>query len=575
MIQQRSFYAVAIRALESVLYPPISLGVSPPTTTTTLLAQSAAVGTSTTLSTAWDLSDLWKRLTQRIRHWMKSLWDLLVLAARGTEVAVLLSPLLILTPAAMLANPFLTSSSIEQEQQINHNFVSDAAWRYTTATMQTLGPVFVKLCQWVATRPDIFPPHVCQRLSCLHDRGLPHAWIHTERALREAFGDDYETRGLHINNSPAVILGCGSAAQVYRGTLTNQDDGTTRPVAVKVLHPQFRQLVERDLNILQTLADWVHAIPLDVIRMINLPRVASNFGELLQAQADLKREAQHLQQFRRNFYGDSVDTVDENSNITFPRPLWDSTMVLVEDLVHDARPIAEFLRDDSEDGKIIRKQLAGPLLRAFLKMIFIDNFTHGDLHPGNVLVQTRQVPIQPNLWQSWFGGSTNNHNKLPHAEDNEGEGQQPKTTTKRTIVFLDAGIATQLSPMDQRNLLDLFRAVILNKGEEAGRLMVERAKYERCSQTPGGVDAFAAGIGALVAEFHDSRKSGLTLGAVRIGSLLSRVLDLCRIHGVEIDPSMASIVVSTLVLEGLGRALEPSLNLMDFAMPFVLGRGRV
>jgi predicted unusual protein kinase regulating ubiquinone biosynthesis (AarF/ABC1/UbiB family) len=57
--------------------------------------------------------------------------------------------------------------------------------------------------------------------------------------------------------------------------------------------------------------------------------------------------------------------------------------------------------------------------------------------------------------------------------------------------------------------------------------------------------------------------------------LLGRVLDLCRVHGVEIDPAMASVVISTLVLEGLGRSLSPELNLIDFARPFVLGRGSV
>mmetsp|Transcript_31271 Transcript_31271/g.45675 ORF Transcript_31271/g.45675 Transcript_31271/m.45675 type:complete len:106 (+) Transcript_31271:445-762(+) len=102
--------------------------------------------------------------------------------------------------------------------------------------------------------------------------------------------------------------------------------------------------------------------------------------------------------------------------------------------------------------------------------------------------------------------------------------------------------------------------------------MVERAKRERCSAVDGGIEAFSAGIGELVSEFHDSRKSGLTLGAVRIGSLLKRVLDLCRIHGVEIDPSMANIVVSTLVLEGLGRSLEPNLNLIEFALPLLIGK---
>jgi aarF domain-containing kinase len=150
-----------------------------------------------------------------------------------------------------------------------------------------------------------------------------------------------------------------------------------------------------------------------------------------------------------------------------------------------------------------------------------------------------------------------------------------KGTDTHTIVFLDAGLAVSLSPNDRRNLIDLFRAVILNEGEEAGRLMVERARYERCSQVEGGVEAFSKGVGELVSEFHDNRKKGLTLGAVRIGSLLGRVLDLCRVHQVEIDPAMANIVISTLVLEGLGRSLEPNLNLLDFALPFVLRAGKV
>jgi len=197
-------------------------------------------------------------------------------------------------------------------------------------------------------------------------------------------------------------------------------------------------------------------------------------------------------------------------------------------------------------------------------MVFLDNFTHCDLHPGNVLVQTSIVPKKQSRG---FWGDFIRTSAAPEY-DIGGE-------VKRTIVFLDAGIATSLDPQHQRNLRDLFRAVILNDGDTAGRLMVERAPYERCSQKEGGVDEFARGIEELVSEFHDRRKEGLTLGAVRIGSLLSRVLDLCRIHGVEVDPAMASIVISTLVLEGLGRSLEPSLNLIDFAVPFILGRGRM
>ena len=161
-----------------------------------------------------------------------------------------------------------------------------------------------------------------------------------------------------------------------------------------------------------------------------------------------------------------------------------------------------------------------------------------DLHPGNVLVRESEKDIY-------------------------------------SIVFLDAGIAMSLEQRDQQNLHDLFKAVVLNDGYTAGSLMVDRARYEHCSSIPGGKHAFATGIEDIVADFHENSKKGLTLGAVRVGSLLGRVLDLCRRYGVEIDPAMASVVVSMLVLEGLGRSLDPDLNLMEAALPFLLGGGRV
>jgi aarF domain-containing kinase len=488
----------------------------------------------------------WLRWFQR---WLQTVWKAFLVATRITEVAVRLSPLAILTPAAVLSG----------SRQL-----SNLAWRYTISTMQGLGPVAVKFCQWMATRRDMFPPHWCDRLSVLHDQGNPHPWKYTRNELTDAFGD-YESKGLHIKEDD--VIGCGSAAQVYRGRLTAIDARTgkesVRTVAVKVLHPNFSKMVQRDLELMQSVAEFLHSLPTETIKMLNFPRATENFGGVLQLQADLTNEATNLEQFRTNFYHDFPE---EQSSIRFPKPFpgWSSRNVLVEDYVHEATPIANFLRDSTPDGLKLRRELAGPLLRAFLKMVFMDNFIHGDLHPGNVMVKSAVVPNEPNSFLSIF-----NFKQQPQQETDA------TTHVKRTIVFLDAGIANSLSPDDQRNLRDLFSAVIFNNGDRAGRLMIERAKYERCSQVPGGVDAFAKGVQEIVSEFHDRRKEGLTLGAVRIGSLLSRVLDLCRVHGVEIDPAMASVVISTLVLEGLGRSLSPELNLIDFAKPFVLGRGRV
>lgn len=480
--------------------------------------------------------------------WLRGAWKGALVVSRTTEVALRLSPLAILTPLAMV-----TQST----------YWNDMAWRYTISAVQAMGPVAVKFCQWVATRRDVFPPHICDELAILHDKGYPHCWDHTHEVLTEAFGD-YQQRGLQVGE----VVGCGSAAQVYKGTLTIGKDANgvplTRTVAIKVLHPKFSWSVERDLALMQTVADFLHSLPSDTIRMINLPRATENFGNVLRLQADLTNEASNLHQFRNNFYQNDT-TKEQISAISFPKPLhgWSTPRVLVEEYVEHAIPIATYLQDSSPNGVHLRRELAGPLLRAFLKMVFIDNFIHGDLHPGNVMVRNDEIPANSSRFSSLFGSNVSN--------TDDGANKR----IRRTIVFLDAGIANSLSRDDQRNLIDLFRAVIFNDGNRAGRLMVERAKYERCSQVPGGVDAFAKGVEDIVSEFHDRRKEGLTLGAVRIGSLLSRVLDLCRVHGVEIDPAMASVVISTLVLEGLGRSLSPELNLLDFAKPFVMGRGTV
>eukprot|EP00536_Pseudo-nitzschia_multiseries_P012801 jgi/Psemu1/298226/fgenesh1_pm.508_\ len=436
--------------------------------------------------------------------------------------------------------------------------------------MQGLGPVAVKFCQWAATRRDIFPPVLCDRLSILHDDGYPHSWEWTRQVLTEAFGD-YERNGLVVKE----VIGCGSAAQVYRGTLTAKsgseepnDPETKREVAIKVLHPRFQEQVDRDLDFIEIVATSLHALPITFIRMLNLPRAVEEFSVVLRDQANLTIEADNLRRFRKNFFKDSQQR-EEQSSIIFPQPIddWISPNVIVEDYVNDAVPIADFLLDATEEGMDRRKELAGPLLRAFLKMVFVDNFIHGDLHPGNVLVQTTLEPVSSSPWSEFWGSVKTEGDKEKTNENSR--------KTKRSIVFLDAGIAISLTPNDRRNLIDLFRAVVFNDGKRAGRLMVERAKYERCSKTPGGVDMFSEGIGAIVSEFHDRRKEGLTLGAVRIGVLLRRVLDLCRVHGVEIDPAMASVVISTLVLEGLGRSLSPDLDLLTFARPFLMHPGRI
>lgn len=295
------------------------------------------------------------------------------------------------------------------------NLIADWTWEYFIYTMNALGPAYVKLCQWIATRRDLFPPNVCDRLEHLHDRGICHDWTHTHNALVRSFGPNYHEMGLHIEHDPKNkyygVIGSGSAAQVYRGVLRtattqhnknsnannsndNDDDEnvTYYPVAIKVLHPRFEQRVEQDLWFMQSIAELIHSIPYELIRVLNLPRAAMNFGTVLRLQSNLQCEAKNLIQFRTNFYGNGTET---ESSIFFPKPIqgWISNEVMVEQLVENSSPISDYLFDDNNldsdeyytfdnnnnDSNIttsIRKELAIPLLNAFLKMVFIDNFVH-------------------------------------------------------------------------------------------------------------------------------------------------------------------------------------------------------
>lgn len=453
-----------------------------------------------------------QKFVEKLRVFAKAVMDAIVVALRSTEIAFRFSPLVLLTPAAMLT---YTDKS---------HRISDLSWNYALYQIQSLGPAFVKLIQWAATRRDLFPHYVCNRLSELHDSTFLHSWKHTHQILCQVFGERYE-EVLSLNQKNTII-GSGSIAQVYRAKLKR--DGIEQDVAVKVLHPSIQRKINRDLSLMLRIASLAHLIPSDMIRMVNLPKATANFADVMRRQLDLQIEGENLTTFHLHF--------KDFRHIGFPKPIVADTNVLIESYEGNL-PITKFLADESDEGIAHRRKLAGPLLRAFLKMMFIDNFVHCDLHPGNVLVQTTSYP-----------------------------------NDEYKIVFLDAGIVTKLKDRDLQNLKDLFKAVILNDGETAGRLMVERAAYERCSQVEGGVDAFAKGVGEIVSDFHDRRRLGLTLGVVRIGSLLARVLDLCRIHGVEIDPAMSNVVMSTLVLEGLGRSLDPDSNLMDIALPFILGR---
>ena len=430
--------------------------------------------------------------------WWEWIWDGIMVSWRMTIISIRLSPTIVLYP-------------------MNKEW----AWRYIRWTLQELGPVFVKLAQWASTRRDLFPPQFCHELSHLQQLAYSNQnnnkkhytnnnndeYIHT--LLTQSFGTNYMDK---ISIQEAIGSGC--IATVYRGTYNDT------PVAIKVLHPHVQETMKRDVLFLQRVASLLDG-GIQCLELLHLPRVVENFSSHLQQQLSLQQEYENLQRFHTNF--------QNSSDVKLPLPIYSNDALMIQELITNAKPISQYYDFPNET----KKKLAQSLMGAFLKMMFLDNFVHCDLHPGNILIE----------------------------EDNN------NPTKKNKIVLLDTGMANSLQSQDLQNLKDVFTAVLMNDGAKAGRYMMERAKYKRPNFDKK--EEFAEQMNCIVQDFHQHKN--LNLNTVQVGVLLNRVLDTCRLYGVEIDPAMANVVISTLVLEGVARSLQPELNLMDFALPYIIG----
>jgi len=220
-------------------------------------------------------------------------------------------------------------------------------------------------------------------------------------------------------------------------------------------------------------------------------------------------------------------------------------------------------------------------------MLLIDNFVHADAHPGNLLIKFYK-PSTSDLLKSIvakiFGtSSSEDTSSTPDAEAKvdtlavladtpaawkeelqrlHDDGWQPE------IIFLDAGLITTLNVSNRKNFLDLFRAIAEFDGYRAGKLMVERC---RTPEMVIDAETFALKIQNLVLNV---KSQTFSLARIRISDVLTNVLKHVRQHHVKLEPDFVNTVVSCLLLEGIGRRLDPSLDLFKSSLPIMRQLGR-
>lgn len=479
---------------------------------------------------------------------------------------------------------------------------SGTLWWYgfLVKSMEWAGPAFIKLGQWAASRTDIFPTAMCETMSKLHSNAPAHSMRVTRETVEAAFnGRNFEDIFDEFNETP---LGVGAIAQVYKAKLkpdlaAPQDlesmaresqplsqnvkqrvrtvlKSSPKPVpstyvAVKVLHPNVERIVRRDLKIMGFFAIMLNAIP--SIEWLSLPDEVAQFGQMMKLQLDLRIEAANLETFRRNF--------KERTTASFPFPYSEFTTrnVLIEEFAQ-GMPLADFMENG---GGVFQHDIADEGLDAFLRMLLLDNFVHADLHPGNIMVRfyqsarpdlrLRRSPEKPSPSEGEQLDVTEQilerlrpyrHRKDKSAWEAElakidAEGYRPQ------LIFIDTGLVTELNATNRDNFLALFRAVAEFDGYKAGHLMCER-----CRQPEAVIDKeiFALKMQHLVLSV---KSRTLALGNVKIGDILQEVLSMVRNHHVRLEGDFVNVVISILLLEGIGRSLNPDVDLLSSSLPIL------
>lgn len=146
--------------------------------------------------------------------------------------------------------------------------------------------------------------------------------------------------------------------------------------------------------------------------------------------------------------------------------------------------------------------------------------------------------------------------------EGSGSGSVDVVLENPQLILIDTGITVRLSPKDLKNFRSLFRYVLKNKGEKVGELMLTQAPQQWCKDP----EAFKKDMAQLVKK---ARSQAVDLRSTDVSKLLSEVFTVVSKHGVVLESNFTSVVLAVMVLEGLGRSLDPTLDLLECARPFV------
>ncbi len=302
-----------------------------------------------------------------------------------------------------------------------------------------------------------------------------------------------------------VPLAAGSVAQVHTATLK-----TGEAVVLKVRRPGVRETVEADLRLLARLADLAEA-ELPDLRRYRPRKLVRAFGRTLRDELDLAIEARHTEQLAAG--------LEPLGGVAVPRVFsaWTRERLLVLERF-PGRSVARWLADGAPSAALAGPVLARAGADALLRMVFVQGFFHADPHPGNLLL-------------------------LPDGR----------------LGLIDCGMVGRLSEARRNE----FVALLVGALRRDERAVVDALLAWTEDEEQVDLEQLASDARALIDRYH-----GAALERVRMGEVLEEVLEVVRGNGLYLPPDVASLLRVLLLLDGVGRALDPTFDLTAHMRPF-------
>ena len=370
-----------------------------------------------------------------------------------------------------------------------------------------LGPSYIKLAQFLATRPDIVGVELSDQLSKLQDRIPPFSRDIAIQQIAKSLGFEVE----QVNKQFPYIsepIAAASIAQVHQALWHSEND-VTHKIAIKIIRPDIKRRFTKDVKSFYKFAKLVERFS-EQARRLRVYEVIKELDITTRKEMDMRLEAAAISEM--------ADNTQKDKGFRVPKIYWPITgkdILSMEWIDGIKLTDKEALLAEHLDLKL----LADNLMKAFLRHALRDGFFHADMHPGNLFVE--------------------------------------KTGD---IVAIDFGITGRINEKER-----YFLAKILYGFINRDYMLVAQAHFD-AGYVPkyNKVADFAQANRAIGEPIHGQDAKNISMA-----SLLALLFEITEIFNMQTRPELLLLQKTMVIVEGLCRDLNPDFNMWKVAQPIV------